>query len=63
MKRHKGKAVKARDEAIGSVGEQSCQVKKLEAHMGLLKDKLDSPKWKQSTGCNVGIVSYMVADA
>lgn len=56
-------AVKTRDDAISSAKEKDWKTKMLESCIGLWKDGLYLLKRKESTGCDVEVVSRKVANA
>lgn len=58
-----GNCTNARDYEMSSATEQSRRLRKLEACISLLEDKLDSLKLKESTGCDMEVERCVVADA
>lgn len=62
LKSQMGEIFKAHDDAFDMAAEQSRQAGMLEAHIGLLRDELDSLKWMESTSCDMEVVRRKVAD-
>lgn len=58
-----GKFGKARDVAVSSAKEKGQQARMLIFQINLLKNELDLPKGKETTGCDMQIVGRKVADA